>query len=113
MDNCCVNPACTAGHKLLRNGDVYAIERPGTKTECVWICSVCVSSFDVSLNSRGVALVKRRSIRSQPPPPAGFRLSLLARGEQGVPLQPASSMSAFPAIEQSGERGKYEHRANV
>jgi hypothetical protein len=113
MDNCCVNPNCTAGHKFLRIGDVYAIEGPGAKTECVWICSVCASSFDVSLNSQGVALVTRHTANPQPPPPAGFKLSLVARGEQGVPLQPSASMTANPANEQSGDWGKYAHRANV
>jgi hypothetical protein len=28
MVNCCVNSACGAEHKLLRIGDVYAVEAP-------------------------------------------------------------------------------------
>src|SRR5664279_1585918 len=106
MVNCCVNPDCTAEHKLLRIGDVYAIERPGAKTEYVWMCSTCACSFDVSLDPMGVAGLSRRTDKPQPPPPAGFSFCLVEQGARGIPLQRTGSSSAQPVIEHSGDRGK-------
>jgi hypothetical protein len=112
MVNCCVNPGCIAGHKLLRIGDVYAIERLGARTEYVWICSTCASGYEVCLDATGAAMVGHRSGEGAQPPNSYARLYLLKRGARGVPLESSALCSADPVIQGSGDWGKYEHNTH-
>lgn len=114
MVNCCVNPACTAEYKLLRIGDVYAIERADAETEYVWLCSVCVADFDVDLDAKSAVLVKSRTEKAEPMPTTSLvKIYLVEHGARGVPLQRPVSASIHPAIEPTGDWGSHAHGANV
>jgi hypothetical protein len=113
MVNCCVNPACTAEHKLLRIGDVYAIEGRGADAKYVWICSICAASFDVCLDPNGSVLVVPQSNRKHTLRAHSLtKLLLVGRGVRGVPLQQPVPASCNPAMT-SGERSEHGHRAHI
>jgi hypothetical protein len=114
MVNCCVNPACPAEHKLLRTGDVYAIETLHAGTKYVWICSTCAGDFEVCLDPTGSALVRRRSDPVQPPQASPqVSLRLVEHGARGVPLQHTAPASTFPGKDHSGDRGEHAHGAHI
>jgi hypothetical protein len=114
MVNCCVNPDCIAEHKLLRIGDVYAVERVGAKPKFVWLCSTCAAGFAVSLGPNGSAAVKRRNgAKETTKPPSGVSLRLVERGVRGIPLQRPETAGVHPVNQHSGDRVGEEHGAHV
>jgi hypothetical protein len=113
MVNPCINPACRAEFRLLRVGDVYAVERPYAETELVWICSACASDFELAFDPSGVFSVSRRAGRKEPLPlsPHGtFRL--VEKGVGGVALHRSGVKSNNPATGQSGDWGNHARGAN-
>ena len=57
----CANQACNAEFKMLHSGDLYALERRSVDTEFFWLCSACIPSFVLGLNSGGFVSLTRRS----------------------------------------------------
>jgi hypothetical protein len=114
MVNPCINPACQAEFRLLRVGDVYAVERPNAKTELVWICSVCASDFELAFDPAGVLSVSRRTGRKEslPVSPHGtFRC--VEQGVGGIALHRSAARSDNPAAVPSGDWGSHAHGANL
>jgi len=114
MDNPCINPTCQAEFRLLRVGDVYAVERPYAEAELVWICSACASDFELAFDPAGVLSVSRRSsIKGRLPlsPYGTFRLVELGVG--GIALQSSADRSINPATGRTGDWGSHAHGATL
>ena len=114
MVNCCINPACTAEFRLLRTGDVYAVERPGAGPEFVWLCSVCAPDYELYLGPGGAVSARRRSAaEDSASSPQGAVIRLVERGASGAPLHRPAVADAHPVSGQSGDRGSYARSASL
>jgi hypothetical protein len=91
MVSSCINPACHTELKLLRSGDLYALERRSANTEFFWLCAACVPVVSLFLDLTGSVSVGHKfltRLRQRPDPKT--RLTLVYSPLERTPWLRAS-----------------------
>jgi hypothetical protein len=110
MVDCCANPGCRADFKLLKSGDLYALERRSANTEFFWLCSECAPQYDLLLNVDGRLSFRPRGdqLWARPADPEGS-LRLVSRAAHRFPWRSAIPTDERRAIYSSSERGRLDN----
>ncbi len=114
MVNSCVNPACRTQFRLLKSGDLSAVEGPATKTESFWICSNCASSFKPCIDADGKVSIDFREDGAQERSPqlqVSYRLVIHAR--RHMPWRHDVSAGLGPMTDLTGAWGAPTHGAQL